>query len=244
MRLGKEGKAVEAKARVKRRYADLIREHTRFWLVEPKLGLMETRNLGTLVTGSYIAVEPGKGHHAHRFRVAPEPPKAATGRRLNVVLKADRLGSIKVGDKVFFRGIAVGKVAGAALAHDSASVRIDTLIEHRYAPLVRKNSRFWRISGISVDLGLFSGAKIHTGSLETIMQGGIAFATPGAIDASGHGKEEMQEQQMLGDIPVAVVKSKRAHKGRPGKRVKSGAEFDLFDEAQDEWHQWKPKIKL
>jgi len=45
-------------------------------------------------------------------------------------------------------------------------------------PLVRMNSRFWNASGIDFHLGLFSDAKISAESAQTLISGGIAFATP------------------------------------------------------------------
>ena len=45
-------------------------------------------------------------------------------------------------------------------------------------PLVRMNSRFWNASGIDFHLGLFSGAKLTAESAQTLISGGIAFATP------------------------------------------------------------------
>ena len=51
-------------------------------------------------------------------------------------------------------------------------------IESRYAGLVRENSVFWNSSGIAVKFGLFSGATIRSKSIESLLEGGIAFATP------------------------------------------------------------------
>ncbi|HFT7214219.1 MlaD family protein, partial [Pseudomonas aeruginosa] len=46
-----------------------------------------------------------------------------------------------------------------------------------YADLVRKHTRFWNASGISISGGL-SGFKVHSESLLTLVAGGIAFSTP------------------------------------------------------------------
>ena len=43
---------------------------------------------------------------------------------------------------------------------------------------MRANTRFWNASGISVNAGITSGVKIRTQSLETIVAGGVSFATP------------------------------------------------------------------
>ncbi|MBU5719389.1 hypothetical protein ICN64_37520, partial [Pseudomonas aeruginosa] len=48
----------------------------------------------------------------------------------------------------------------------------------RYVPLVRTGSRFWNASGFGVDASLFKGLSLRTESMEALMEGGIAFATP------------------------------------------------------------------
>lgn len=55
---------------------------------------------------------------------------------------------------------------------------IHILIEPKYAPLVRSGTRFWNTSGFGLDYSLFKGATVRTESLETLIQGGVAFATP------------------------------------------------------------------
>ena len=55
---------------------------------------------------------------------------------------------------------------------------IHARIGEEYAPLVRINSKFWNAGGIDFHLGLFSGAKITAESAQTLISGGIDFATP------------------------------------------------------------------
>ncbi|MCI5181949.1 MAG: MCE family protein, partial [Candidatus Electrothrix sp. AW1] len=57
-------------------------------------------------------------------------------------------------------------------------VWIHLVIEPQYTPLVSRNSKFWNAGGIKVIAGLFSGVSVETESLESIMAGGIAMATP------------------------------------------------------------------
>lgn len=72
----------------------------------------------------------------------------------------------------------MGKVTGYELGQTADRVLIHILIEPKYAPLVRSGSRFWNTSGFGLDFGLFKGATVRTESLETLVAGGIAFATP------------------------------------------------------------------
>ncbi|RPR77342.1 paraquat-inducible protein B [Pseudomonas aeruginosa] len=72
----------------------------------------------------------------------------------------------------------MGKVVDLALGEQADRVLISILIEPRYVPLVRTGSRFWNASGFGVDASLFKGLSLRTESMEALMEGGIAFATP------------------------------------------------------------------
>jgi paraquat-inducible protein B len=106
----------------------------------------------------------------------PEDSKQEAG--LSLVLSAARRGSLKTGVPVTYREITVGKVTGYELGQTADRVLVHILIEPKYAPLVRSGTRFWNSSGFGFDYGLFKGATMRTESLETLIQGGIAFATP------------------------------------------------------------------
>ncbi|GAA5216009.1 MlaD family protein [Corallincola platygyrae] len=154
-------------------------EGTQFWIVRPELGLVRTANLDTLLKGVYLRVVPGNGAETTEFVGVNLPPQNRhnlTG--LKLVVETPRLNSIKRGNPVLFREIQVGRVVGYELADSADHVRVFVNIEPRFAPLVRDNSIFYSASGLQVDAGIFSGVKIRTESLETLIAGGIAFVTP------------------------------------------------------------------
>jgi paraquat-inducible protein B len=159
----------------------IARVGSQFWVVKPELGLIKTSNLETLVTGQYIEVQPalknlGPQKNFVALAAAPETAKQEAG--LSLVLSAARRGSLKAGVPVTYREITVGKVTGYELGQTADRVLIHILIEPKYAPLVRSGTRFWNTSGFDFDVGLFRGATVRTESLETMIQGGVAFATP------------------------------------------------------------------
>lgn len=159
----------------------IARVGSQFWVVKPELGLIKTSNLETLVSGQYIEVQPAaKNLGPQKSFVAlanpPESVKEEAG--LSLVLSAARRGSLKTGVPVTYREITVGKVTGYELGQTADRVLVHILIEPKYAPLVRSGTRFWNTSGFGLDFGLFKGATVRTESLETLIQGGIAFATP------------------------------------------------------------------
>jgi len=170
---------VVLRARITAAESRIARAGTQFWVVRPELGLMRTANLDTLVSGPYLEVAPGKpgaAAQAHFVGQEREPQKAGEGFAL--VLSAARLGSIKPGNAVTYREVKVGEVTGYELGQTADRVLIRVLIEPRYAALVHTGSRFWETSGFGVDFSLFKGASVRTDSLESLIEGGVAFATP------------------------------------------------------------------
>lgn len=166
---------------VDRNARTLAAEGSRFWVVKPKIGLSGASHLGTLITGDYIAVMPAekKGRPKYEFVGLSGPPFEKPGvPGLRIILTADKLGSVGKGNRVYYREIPVGQVSGYELAETADHVRIHVDIQPRFAPLVRVNSVFWNASGIDIHAGLFSGVEMHTESLKSILEGGIAFATP------------------------------------------------------------------
>ncbi|ATH83423.1 MlaD family protein [Pseudomonas sp. KHPS1] len=207
--------AVMLNVRITQAAEQIAREGTRFWVVKPELSLTRAANLGTLVSGQYLEVQPAGQKGARRTEfvaLASAPNQAVREEGLRLVLSAPRRGSIKPGVIVSYREVPVGKVVDFELGPTSDRVLIHVLIEPRYAPLVRSGSRFWNASGIGVDAGLFKGVKVRTESLEALLEGGIAFATPNNPEMGGP--------------------------AQPGQT------FALFDEPQEGWMQWAPKIVL
>jgi len=213
--LSKDLTGVVMKARLTRAEDRIARQGTRFWVVGPEVGLNGVSNLGTIVSGQYIEVLPADkpGQAQTSFSVlASQPNRLLEGDGLRLTLSAPRRGSLKVGVPVTYREVQVGKVTSFELGETADRVLIHILVEPRYAPLVHTGSRFWNTSGVGVDAGLFKGVKVRTESFETILAGGVAFATPN-----------------------------NAEMGPPAK---PGQTFALFDESNEEWLNWAPKIPL
>jgi paraquat-inducible protein B len=162
-----------------------------FWINNIKLGLARIENVGTLFKGSSLSVQPKKGKRSQFFIGLEEKPLIEFSHLgFNVSLTASRLGSIKIGDPVYYRQIQVGTVLGYELAETADQILIHLTIRPRFKSLIRENSQFWHTSGVAVDFSLFGISKIRAESLESILAGGISFATPdnghmGEVLASG-----------------------------------------------------------
>lgn len=97
---------------------------------------------------------------------------------LTVVLESGALGSIKRGDPVSYREVQVGEVIEDELGPNSTRVHVKVNIWPEYAALVRDNSVFWNASGLKAHFGLLSGLDVSVNSVESLLAGGVAFATP------------------------------------------------------------------
>ncbi|MDO6748546.1 PqiB family protein [Gilvimarinus sp. 1_MG-2023] len=159
---------------------ELIVQDSQFWRVKPNISLEKIANLGTLIFGEYITFEPGNstelGYSFTGMNAPPEDYLSNSG--LTLTLKAPSLASIKKGRSVFYREIPIGQVTGFELDTHARHVNIYVHIDPYYAPLVKSNSVFWNATGIAFDFGWLSGAKLRTGSAQSLLAGGIALATP------------------------------------------------------------------
>jgi paraquat-inducible protein B len=187
--------------------ANLAREGSLFWVVRPQISAGSVRGLQTIGSGDFIQVQPGNGKPAFEFAGSEEPPPIPVSEPgLVVVLVAEKLGAVQTGSPVFYRGIKAGKVIASELGPESQVVNIRAWIDPHYVPLVRRNSKFWNAGGINVDIGLF-GADIQAKSFKTLISGGIAFATPDAMEEPAPGGTPFRlydkpEDQWLGWAPA------------------------------------------
>lgn len=158
--------------------APLARAGAEFWLVRPEIGFAGIKGLDTLLTGVRLKMRPGTGEPATEFVALPKAPlleNSDQGRAF--VLRSDKLGALTPGAPVFFREMKVGFVETHRLTPDSDGVLVRIRIRTPYNQLVRADTKFWNAGGVSVKVGLLS-AEIRSNSLEALVTGGVAFATP------------------------------------------------------------------
>ena len=152
-----------------------LKEGTHFWVVKPQVGLSGISGLNTLLSGSYIELQPGTGNPRFNFTGLTSPPvlKSQTEGK-QYILETGNLGSIKPGTPVNFHGITVGEVLSQKLADAADAIQLTVFINSPYDQFVRKNTRFWIDSGLDLSAGA-DGFKVRTGPLISLLSGGIAF---------------------------------------------------------------------
>lgn len=168
----------------------LLRRDSRFWVVRPRVSAVDISGLGTLLTGVYIEMEPGKGTEGGRkwdgLETPPATRRSIPGRRL--ILVSEEARSLVVGSPVYHRGFEVGRVEGRELDMDGQRIRYDVFVQEKYQSLVTTHTRFWNTSGIDISAGV-EGFKVRTPSLQAMVSGGVSFGIPDGMPA-GHGVQD------------------------------------------------------
>ncbi len=156
-----------------------LTDTARFWVVSPAIGLEGISGLETLLSGSFLEIDPGNGgEDQFEFKgldTAPVITSTTSGREF--LLRAERLGNSKRGTPVIYRGIRVGKVLGHRLSTDRQSVELFAFIEAPYHELVREGTRFWDAGGVNVSLST-AGIEVGAESVQALLSGAVEFETP------------------------------------------------------------------
>jgi len=162
----------------------IARRGARFWVVRPEIGFEGIAGLDTVMGPNYLTVLPGDGPPQRHFLGLERAPvvESPDPDDLEVLVRAQRQGSLLPTAPVTYRGIRIGIVTSVGLTSDGGAVEGRLHVEKAYAPLVREGSRFWRIGGITADVGI-SGISVDIDSLPTLLKGGVAMATPPGDEA-------------------------------------------------------------
>ncbi len=175
-------------AEMNKEAAPLLSANTRFWIVRARIGSSGISGLGTLLSGAYVAMDPGAPVEDHAFTrdyTGLEAPGLQTTHQpgLLVQLRAEKAGSLNIGSPVHYRQIRVGEVAGYDLEKDGQSVSIKVFINAPYDALVRTDTRFWDAGGVDVSLDA-NGLRMRSESISDILLGGVAFENPVSLNGS------------------------------------------------------------
>ncbi|MCP4682704.1 MAG: MCE family protein, partial [Desulfobacterales bacterium] len=144
---------------------------------------------GTILSGVYIAVDPGKeGRPLRTFKGLENPPVITTGLPgSRFILQSDKLGSMEAGSPVYFKQIKVGEVESYKLEEDGEAVNITVFIHAPHHEFVQKNTRFWNAGGLDIAVDA-DGLRVNMPSIVSLLVGGVAFDTP-----AGHGPSDPAE---------------------------------------------------
>lgn len=203
-------------AELKKQFAELLVDDTRFWVVRPRIAAKGVSGLSTLFSGSYIGVDVGKAKTSRDdfdgLDVPPIVTRDLPGREFR--LRGKDLGSLDVGASVLYRRVAVGQVTAFDLDRNGRDVAFKIFVNAPYDRYVTADTRFWHASGFDVTLDA-NGVRLDTQSLVSILLGGVAFETPPAADGA-------QPDEAVQDSEFVLAANR-------GEAMRGPAEWDTAD---------------
>jgi paraquat-inducible protein B len=180
VRLSDDMQSVQVQVRMMRDAAPYLTDQARFWVVRPRLSSGSISGIETLVSGSYIEMDPGgrEGKAKTEFVGLENPPGVRSGEPGRTFqIKAERIGSLGAGAPVFYRDITVGEVLGYDIGDGTGPVTVTVFVRSPFDGFVREGSHFWNASGLSVQVGT-EGIHVEVASLQALVSGGVAFDAP------------------------------------------------------------------
>ena len=170
---------VEVKAIIEKDFLEFAKVGTQFYLKKPRISLQEVANLGSTVMAVNIGViKANEGEYQTRFAGSDKEPSINS--HLGTIIKVEdkTASSVNVDAPVYYKNVQIGKVLKVDLSSDASRVVLDCLIYDKYAKFVRKNSEFYDISGFEMEFSIFSGSKIESNTITSIVKGGLVVVTP------------------------------------------------------------------
>lgn len=170
---------VVVKAKMLKTAVPLLKTDTQFWVVKPQISASGITGLNTIISGSYIAIEPGnKPQKATDFIGLEDIPLTTPSEPgLRIQLVTNDATGINVGTPLYYRGIKVGQVEQIKFDKNFNYLDLSVFVRAPYDQLVTSNTRFYNIGGFSFQANT-DGIDLSLESAETLFLGGISFTTP------------------------------------------------------------------
>jgi len=179
LELSNDLKSVLVTARIHKDNIALLRENTEFWVVKPSIGKDGISGLSTLLPGPYIELAPGNSDNQKFSFVGLETKPVTPIGTPGIHITLENLGqrALQVGDPILYHGLDVGRIEYVHFNAEERRVYYNAFIERPYDKLITSTTKFWEVSGIEIKLSA-DGFSVQTGTLETILTGGITFGVP------------------------------------------------------------------
>jgi paraquat-inducible protein B len=168
--------------RMRAEAARILTDQAKFWVVRARFTPGNISGLETIVSGSYIEIDPGapSGATKRGFTGLEAPPAIRSdepGRTF--VLNTPKLGSIATGSLVVYRGVTAGEVLGYDRVQPGQPIKVHVFVRAPYDQYVHEGSYFWDESGFRVNVGA-DGFQVQVESLQAVLAGALSFDTSAA----------------------------------------------------------------
>ncbi|NRD73414.1 intermembrane transport protein PqiB [Shewanella sp. VB17] len=181
------------KARMNNDAERMLKDDSQFWIVKPRIGKGGVSGLETLLSGSYIELQPGKSNVLKLdFDILDVPPVAPPDTKgLRILLTHEEAGKLGVGDPIIYKGFTVGRVEKTNFDIGKQKTTYQLFIFEPYDNLVRNSTYFWLLSGVNVRLNA-EGFDVELGSIESLISGGVTFGVQRNSDDGRRVTEDMR----------------------------------------------------
>ena len=170
---------VEVKVIIDKDFKEFAKDETIFYLKKPRISLQEVANVGSTVMAVNIGViKSQNGEYQTKFIGSDKEPSVNS--HLGTIIKVEdkTASSVNVDSPIYYKNVQIGKILKVDLSNDASKVVIDCLIYDKYTKFVRTNSEFYDISGFEMEFSIFSGSKIESNTITSIIKGGLVVVTP------------------------------------------------------------------
>ncbi|MFC3033853.1 intermembrane transport protein PqiB [Pseudoalteromonas fenneropenaei] len=179
LRLVVEQNSVIARAKIDNEYVELLTDDSKLWVVKPRIDETGISGMGTLLSGVYIELQPGKSKTTANLFTLQEHPALISqdieGKRFALQSQGGEV--LDVGTGIFFRNYKIGQIETSEFEMETQQMRYGLFIYAPFDQLIADNSLFWLSSGLSVEMSV-NGISINTGSLSKLLKGGISIDYP------------------------------------------------------------------
>lgn len=156
----------------------LLTKNTKFWIEKPRVGREGISGLGTIMSGSYINMQPSQiGEQKNTFTMLAQPPLTTSeDKGIRLKLFSENNSKIEIGAPIHFRGYEVGYIEHVDFDIKRSAITYRLFIKAPYDSLVNNTVQFWMTPGLSIK-GSAKGLEVKMDSLETFISGGISFGS-------------------------------------------------------------------
>ncbi|MBQ4810577.1 intermembrane transport protein PqiB [Pseudoalteromonas luteoviolacea] len=192
---------IEAKVQMNKGTERMLATDTLFWVVEPRIGKEGISGLDTILSGSYIQIQPGTDNKRKlRFDVLDVPPVApANAKGLRVILKDPIAGLLDIGDPVIYQGFTAGRVENIVANIEKKEAQYHLFIFEPFDKLVRSTSKFWLNSGVDLSLNA-EGFNVRIDSIESLLGGGVSFGSLNENEQSSVPVKQLTEFELFENL--------------------------------------------
>lgn len=159
--------------------APLLKKDSELWVVRPQISAAGITGLSTLISGSYIAIDPGTSDSSSTHFIGLEKPPLTKVSEPGVRIKlaTNNTKGLNTGSPVYYWGFKVGQIEQIYFNEKIDLIYVDAFVNSPYDKLINSNTKFWNASGFDFRVSA-NGADFDMKSLETLVLGGISFSTP------------------------------------------------------------------